>query len=132
MMFKEEDENLEMMLKNETFKNHVTRFVNFELQTFQLLIVTLNSYPFYRVFSKMCSCRRTCVPLESYDDKLYYDFSSDAKKLMQSEPDTVWFQDQFSTFNVNFQPVFAEIRTQFAMSYTFNIIDADKLLNFKS
>ena len=51
---------------------------------------------------------------------------------MQNEPETAWFQGQFSTFNEYIQPVFAEIKTQFAMGYTFNIIDADKLLNFKS
>lgn len=63
---------------------------------------------------------------------MFYDFKSDAKKLMQNEPQTVWFQDQFSTFNEDVKPVFAEIRTQFAVGYTFNIIDADKLLNFES
>jgi hypothetical protein len=51
---------------------------------------------------------------------------------MQDEPATDWFQEQFAAFNEQIKPVFALIRTRFAMGYTFNIIDADKLLDFKS
>lgn len=80
----------------------------------------------------MCTCFDFCVPVKYWYNEINHDFSSDSKKLMQSEADTDWFKEQFSTFNDFVQPIFAEIRTKFAMGYTFNIIDADKLLNFKS
>lgn len=40
-----------------------------------------------------------------------------------------WFQEQFSTFNGDFQPEFSEVRTTRGYGYTFNLIDADELLN---
>ncbi|CAG9808827.1 unnamed protein product [Chironomus riparius] len=111
MMFGDEDQNerVAIKMKNQTYKNDVIR-----------------------LFSKFCTCFKNCVPIEYFDDELFHDFTSDAKKLMQSEPETVWFQAQFSTFNEIINPVYAEIRTQLAMGYTFNIIDTNKLLNFKS
>ena len=80
----------------------------------------------------MCLCFENCIPTNNFEGKTNYDFSSDAIKLMQNEAAIDWFQDQFSVFNKNIKPVFAKIRTRFAMGYTFNILNADKLLNFKS
>lgn len=80
----------------------------------------------------MCICFGNCIPGKKFENETFRDFTSDAKKLIQDEPGTAWFQKQVSKFNENILPVFAKIRTRFAMGYTFNIIEADKLLNFKS
>lgn len=53
-------------------------------------------------------------------------YFSDAIK---SSSEVLWFQDQFSSFNENFQPSFAEIRTQRGMGFSFNLIEANELLN---
>ncbi|KAL7019583.1 hypothetical protein ACKWTF_011170 [Chironomus riparius] len=83
-------------------------------------------------FSKMCICFENCIPASNFEGKMFYDFTTDAIKLMQDEAATDWFQEQFAVFNDYIKPVFSKIRSRFAMGYTFNIIDDNNLLNFKS
>ena len=80
----------------------------------------------------MCICFRNCIPAENFEDKKFHDFTVDAKAMMEDEAATDWFQEQFSDFNEYIKPVFAKVRTQFAMGYTFNMIEDVELLNFKS
>lgn len=46
------------------------------------------------------------------------------------ESQIAWFREQFSMFNRHYQPEFSEIRTLRGMGFTFNMINADELLNF--
>jgi hypothetical protein len=42
-----------------------------------------------------------------------------------------WFRQQHATWNRKFQVNFTEVRTYFGMAFTFNMMQADKLMNFK-
>lgn len=115
-----------LYLENLRIKNSRTK------KSFEFTRIKILFFLFHRTFSKLCTCFENCIPMKVFEGEMYYDFISDAKKLMENEPETAWFQEQVSKFNENILPVFAKIRTRFAMGYTFNIIEADQLLNFKS
>lgn len=42
-----------------------------------------------------------------------------------------WFQDQIYKLNGLYNLVFTQMPTQSGMGYTFNLLDADEVLNFK-
>lgn len=42
-----------------------------------------------------------------------------------------WFLNQEITINGRYSPVFAEIPTERGIGFTFNLLDAEELLNFK-
>lgn len=50
--------------------------------------------------------------------------------LIRNSSKIEWFRNQNFSFNKRFQPVFAEMITQNGMGFTFNLLDADKLMRF--
>lgn len=79
-----------------------------------------------------CLFVEACIADSPYGIERYYDSSLDLKRFILTQSRLDWFQQQFASWNDFYQPVFAQIRTQHGMGFTFNMIDADKLLNFKS
>lgn len=51
--------------------------------------------------------------------------------LLKEEAQFDWFRRQTATFNGIFQSQFAMTRTKNGMGYTFNMMDAEELLNLE-
>ena len=70
--------------------------------------------------------------LEVTFGKTSYNTQTQTISMIRNNSKLIWFQDQTFTLNGKYHPVFAEIPTQLGMGYTFNLLDADDLLNFDS
>lgn len=66
---------------------------------------------------------------EIFVDGTYYDIRPYLRDMMEMASEVQWFKDQFSIFNGNFQPFFAEVQTQRGMGFSFNLMDFNDLLN---
>jgi hypothetical protein len=61
-----------------------------------------------------------------------YDTLTQTLSVLRNHSKLNWFRDQKFSLNGKYDPVFAEIPTHLGMAYTFNLLDADDLLNFDS
>lgn len=51
--------------------------------------------------------------------------------MIRNKSKLEWFLDQEITLNEQYNPVFAEILTERGIGYSFNLMDAGELMNFK-
>ena len=62
-------------------------------------------------------------------DGITYDLRPYFADVNKATSEVRWFKEKFSTFNGNFQPILAEVQTQQGMGFSFNLMDAEELLD---
>ncbi|CAG9812250.1 unnamed protein product [Chironomus riparius] len=67
---------------------------------------------------------------DGYDDNFDFSYIPYIIRALKKNSNIDWFRNQFSLLNGKYEPKYSEIRTSRGMGFTFNMIDADKLLNF--
>ena len=83
------------------------------------------SFHVSRFFVESGACSRNY-----YFGIIFYPVGHLVPKYIRNNSSKNWFTQQFAALNGQFLPKFAEIRTVLSMAFTFNLIDAEKLLNF--
>lgn len=59
-----------------------------------------------------------------------YELTPEAFHYIKKLSTIDWFQEQRSSWNLNFAPDFAEIVTRRGAAFSFNMVSAEKLFNF--
>lgn len=60
-----------------------------------------------------------------------YDLRPYTSDMLKQMSEVQWFKQQFSVFGKIYQPIFVEVMTQRGMGFSFNLDDANELLDFK-
>ena len=73
-----------------------------------------------------------CDPrYDVYVEGIRYDLRPFYPGMLKATSQIQWFQDQIITFNGKSHPIFAEVRTERGMGFSFNLMDAEELLDFE-
>ncbi|KAG5667483.1 hypothetical protein PVAND_015463 [Polypedilum vanderplanki] len=111
-------------------KTLVDRYINDDFNNANFIKTVVTSFRSKKELFKNISALSQCYINGNFTyEKLGINFKSIDR--MRHESQVEYFKQQFATWNYKYQVDFTEVRTYFGMGFSFNLVDSEKLFNYK-